>query len=193
MQAYLGYLRGRFDAGCDNFAQLYREAVALGYTASLSLPAQTLLPWRGPRPPPGPDGGRRSGRPRVRRLKARWRCVRPPGRLDPEERAALERLLAENPDLAAGHGLLQRFRALIAGRDAAALDPWLDDARASGPAPFASLADGVAADWAAVAAALALPWSNGPVEGQINRTKLIKRRGYGRAAHDLLRARILAA
>jgi transposase len=166
--------------------------VALGYAGSLSLLAQTLLPRRGPRLPPGPDGKRRPGRPRVRRLKARWLCVRPPGRLDPEERAALDRLLAESPDLAAGHSLVQRFRALVAGRDAAALGPWLDDAHASGLAPFVSLADGIAADRAAVDAALALPWSNGPVEGQISRIKLLKRRGYGRAALDLLRARILA-
>ena len=42
-------------------------------------------------------------------------------------------------------------------------------------------------------AALALPWSTSPVEGQINRLKTIKRQMYGRAGFDLLRRRILAA
>lgn len=34
-------------------------------------------------------------------------------------------------------------------------------------------------------------WSNGQVEGQVNRLKLIKRQMYGRANFDLLRARVL--
>jgi transposase len=48
-------------------------------------------------------------------------------------------------------------------------------------------------DREAVAAALALPWSTGPVEGQINRLKVLKRAMYGRANLDLLRARVLVA
>ncbi|MHB1838977.1 MAG: transposase [Acidobacteriaceae bacterium] len=35
------------------------------------------------------------------------------------------------------------------------------------------------------------PWSNGPVEGQIHRLKLIKRFMYGRANFDLLRLRVI--
>ena len=42
-------------------------------------------------------------------------------------------------------------------------------------------------------AAVAEPWSNGPVEGQLNRLKLIKRTMYGRAKFDLLRQRVLHA
>jgi transposase len=48
-------------------------------------------------------------------------------------------------------------------------------------------------DEAAVKAALTLPWSTGPVEGHINRLKLIKRSGYGRMQRDLLRQRVLYA
>jgi hypothetical protein len=46
-------------------------------------------------------------------------------------------------------------------------------------------------DYAAVKAALTLPWSTGPVEGHINRVKLIKRSGYGRMQLDLLQQRVL--
>ena len=42
-------------------------------------------------------------------------------------------------------------------------------------------------------AALVEPWSTGPVEGQINRLKLLKRTMCGRASYDLLRCRVLAA
>ena len=34
---------------------------------------------------------------------------------------------------------------------------------------------------------------NGPVEGLVNKLKLVKRQGYGRAGFDLLRARVLAS
>jgi transposase len=42
-----------------------------------------------------------------------------------------------------------------------------------------------------VAAALELPWSNGQVEGQVNRLKLRKRQLYGRAKFDLLRKYVM--
>ena len=42
-------------------------------------------------------------------------------------------------------------------------------------------------------AAVTEPWSNVPVEGQVNRLKTIKRQMYGRAGFDLLRARVVRA
>lgn len=48
-------------------------------------------------------------------------------------------------------------------------------------------------DYDAVAAALKYEWSQGQVEGQINRLKLIKKQMYGRANFDLLRQRVLGA
>jgi transposase len=44
-----------------------------------------------------------------------------------------------------------------------------------------------------VLAALNLPWSNGQVEGQVHRLKLLKRQMYGLAGFDLLRLRVLNA
>jgi hypothetical protein len=42
-----------------------------------------------------------------------------------------------------------------------------------------------------VEAAVSEPWSNGPVEGQLNRLKMLKRQMYGRVGIELLRARLL--
>jgi len=50
---------------------------------------------------------------------------------------------------------------------------------------------GVQQDQDAVLADLTLPWSNGPLEGNVNRLKLIKRSMYGRAEIDLLKLRVL--
>ena len=51
--------------------------------------------------------------------------------------------------------------------------------------------DGLLRDEKAVTAAVVLPWSNGQVEGQIHRLKLVKRQMYGRAKFNLLRIRVL--
>jgi len=72
-----------------------------------------------------------------------------------------------------------------------AFKQWLIDAAASGLQPFARLAAGMTEDLEAITNAFRYPWSTGPVEGHINRVKLIKRAGYGRAKLPLLRARIL--
>ena len=56
-----------------------------------------------------------------------------------------------------------------------------------------SFAQGLQKEYSAIKAALTLPYSNGPVEGQINRLKLVKRSMYGRADFELLRQRFLKA
>jgi transposase len=43
----------------------------------------------------------------------------------------------------------------------------------------------------AVKAGVTLRWSTGPVEGQINRLKVLKRQMYGPAGIGLLRQRVL--
>lgn len=58
---------------------------------------------------------------------------------------------------------------------------------------FRRFAEGLRGDEDAVKAALSLPWSNGQLEGQINRLKTLKRQMYGRASFDLPRRRFLAA
>jgi transposase len=56
---------------------------------------------------------------------------------------------------------------------------------------FESFARGLSKDYEAVKNALRYEWSNGQLEGQVNRLKLIKRQMYGRAKFDLLKARVL--
>ncbi len=70
------------------------------------------------------------------------------------------------------------------------MKPWLEAAAASELGGFVA---GLRQDEAAVHATIGEPWSNGAVEGQVNRLKLIKRSMYGRAGLDLLRQRVLHA
>lgn len=69
--------------------------------------------------------------------------------------------------------------------------PWLEDIAESGIDTLKRFGDSIKGDLAAVTSALCLPWSQGQVEGQVNRLKLIKRQMYGRAKFDLLRKRVL--
>ena len=58
---------------------------------------------------------------------------------------------------------------------------------------FARFAASLRRDFEAISAALVLPWTTSPVEGQISRIKMLKRTMYGRAGFELLRARVLSA
>lgn len=186
LQPYVTYLQDRWEAGCTNISQLYREISARGYAGSRSLLSTALQAWRSASPTP-------KERKRTRYVSVRWLCLRPLEDLRPEEEPVLEQVLADDTDLACGYRLLQRFRTLIAHRSVSELETWLQDATASGLAPFVSLANGIRDDAAAVEAALTTTWSNGPVEGHVHRVKLLKRQGYGRTGFALLRRRVLAA
>ena len=52
-------------------------------------------------------------------------------------------------------------------------------------------ARGILRDFQAVYQGFVSNWSNGPVEGQVNRLKNIKRQMYGRAGFELLRKRVV--
>jgi transposase len=87
--------------------------------------------------------------------------------------------------------LAQDFRKILAGAKPDGLSPWMRMALTSKLTPFETFATGLHRDLDAVKAAFTLPWSNGRVEGHVNRLKLIKRQMYGRAGFDLLRIRAL--
>jgi transposase len=67
----------------------------------------------------------------------------------------------------------------------------MENAKHSGISSLARFAAGLEKDFAAVLSAVETDWSNGQVEGQINRLKTLKRQMYGRAGFELLRARAL--
>jgi transposase len=94
------------------------------------------------------------------------------------------------PSLVEARTLIDQFHDMIRKKDEARLDAWITNAKASLVSSFAT---GVLKDIAAVRAAITQPWSNGQVEAQITKLKLVKRQMYGRAKLDLLEARLLGA
>ena len=73
------------------------------------------------------------------------------------------------------------------------MSAWLALGETSPTPELRRFAEGIRSDEAAVHAAVTEVWSNGPVEGHVNRLKTIKRQMYGRAGFVLLKARVLNA
>ena len=137
--------------------------------------------------------GGRKVRPRLRLPSARhaaWMLFQP-AKLTDEEQKMVALLCRFLPEVARAQELALRFTGLIKERRAEELRQWLIDALESEIPEFRSFANGLTDDLQAVKAALEYEWSQGPVEGQVHRLKLIKRTMYGRAKLDLLRARVL--
>ena len=80
---------------------------------------------------------------------------------------------------------------MVRERSGEHLAAWLAEVEASQLPAFDSFVTGIHQDQDAVLAGLTLPWSTGPVEGHVNRLKLLKRSMYGRANLELLKRRVL--
>jgi transposase len=116
-----------------------------------------------------------------------------PEELEDEEKQVIELLCRVSPEVGQAQQLALSFVGLVKERRADELREWLINAQRSGVAEFVSFANGITSDLQAVRAALSYEWSNGQVEGQVHRLKLVKRQMYGRGKLDLLRARVLHA
>lgn len=114
-----------------------------------------------------------------------------PEQLKDEEKKVGADMCESLPDVRGAQELARGFCRIVRERQADALRGWLIDALKSQLPEFVSFANGIMQDIQAVKAALTYEWSQGQVEGQDNRLKLLKRQMYGRAKLDLLRARVL--
>lgn len=183
ISSFLTYLKQRWEAGCHDGRQLYREILKSGYQGKITQVYNAIRPWR-------------EGQPvRLSQLKpapplARW-LLRAQDKLKDAEKTELETILALNPSLATGYQLKERFLKIIRERDILGLYDWLSAAAISGLKPFQGMVTSIHEDLEAVRNAFLLPWSNAQCEGQVCRLKLIKRLGYGRAKIDLLRQRVI--
>lgn len=117
--------------------------------------------------------------------------MRAPHELTEEEAATVHRIISADSKVEQAVVLVQRFVEMVKRRQKDCLVTWLEDARSVRLQALNSFVNGIYADFAAVYNALAMEWSAGQTEGQVNRLKFIKRQGYGRASFDLLRKRVL--
>jgi transposase len=103
----------------------------------------------------------------------------------------VDTLKRQCPGFAVMRKLVFSFRAILRGGKVASLHRWMEEARKTGIYSLVRFVRTLKQDLSAVEAAVSKPWSNGPVEGKVNRLKMLKRQMYGRAGIELLRARLL--
>ena len=224
---YLPYLEQRWEQGCRNGNQLWKELQAQGFSGGYKVVNRWLEPRR---EKPGrrhsqrekrllgltaeEERGTHSAQPEsepkdlttpsaetaesaaVIDLQAPrhlvWLLLRDPSSLDEQQLRTL-RFLRQVQQGEVLYDLAQRYVKIMRERDVEAFDPWLAQCVTCGLPDLQTFAQGLQQDYSASKAALTSPYSNGPVEGQINKLKLVKRSMYGRGSFALLRQRVLKA
>jgi transposase len=184
---YAAYVLKRWQEGCKQGSQLYREVKEMGYTGTDRQLFRFLRPLRAQLPLVQSVEAPQHAVQDVVAKEAVWLFVRDPGSLDEKEQGTLTTIYQISDTARTIYQLVQEFRRILHTRSGTLLDDWLDKVRASQIRELQSFVAGVERDKAAVVAGLTLPQNNGLVEGKINKLKLIKRMGYGRAGFPLLR------
>jgi transposase len=201
LNPYKGSLLERWNAGCRTAARLFRDLQQQGYAGSYALVAASA---RRLRQAQGLAPGQRCPRrplPRVAEpvcppltpRRATWLVLRRATKRTEAETQQLTQLHAQAAEVAEAIDLAQDFLQLVRQRQPEHFDAWLERASTSALEAVQRFASGLRDDYAAVTAGMTLPWSTSPVEGHINRLKMVKRQMFGRAHLDLLSRRFLRA
>jgi transposase len=187
IDAFRPYLHQRWNEGCTDATVLYQEIRQLGFTGSDKTVRRYVHPFRASITAPPPI----AVPPKARHV-ARW-IMTDPANLNADDKALLDAISTRSPAIHALVGHVRAFatmmRRLTGVRD---LPQWIHRVQTDDLPGLQAFANSIQRDIAAVTAGLSQPYSSGPVEGHVNRIKMIKRQMYGRANFDLLRRRILA-
>ena len=188
LDAYADYIAQRWQAGCRNGTRLWRELRERGFRGSSTRVRQWIAQYH------------RSNSRRRQLLTAApllpsprqvtWILLAGPRPVDEQTKEWIEHFRQQVPDIDRTAQLATEFTAILREKRGDGLPDWIERAAQS---PLASFVAGLRRDFLAVQAAFASPWSQGQVEGQVNRLKMLKRQMYGRASFPLLRSRVLAA
>jgi transposase len=186
---FYAHLVKRIESGCCNVVTLHQELEQMGFQGSYSsvLRAvhrlsignlkQSSLKYPSP--------------PRFSPKQAAWVLFQREDQLKEPYISLRNALCADFPLANKAKDLVQDFRKIVRDHDVDSFERWLIRLENCSIPEFVRLAASFRTDYAAVRASVISPWSNGQVEGQINRLKLIKRQMFGRAGFDLLRRRVL--
>jgi hypothetical protein len=165
---FKAYLAQHIGDGCLKASALYREITAQGFTGSYAIVRKFVEQCRSrpdltcvPRPPS------------VRQVTG-WIC-RHPDNLVSRDTEQLQKILDRCPELRFAVELVRSFADMMTHLHGERLTAWIAAAEQAALPGISRFATGLTADLAAVTAGLSLPFSSGPVEGNVNRIKMIKR------------------
>jgi transposase len=191
VEPYGQHIRERWCEGEHNHLKLLEEIKAMGYAGSLSS-VYRFTRWL-------PQDNDRQDVQRMVLAKVEVWSSRKAARLlgkhsdswSVEENKYLKAFFKLCPSAEKARKIALEFQDMMKQKKPELLDSWIEDALESDIENLKRFAQGIRQDYDAVKAALTLEWSNGQVEGQVNRLKTLKRQMYGRAGFKLLRKRIL--
>lgn len=189
---YTGYVLERWQAGVHDGRQIYEEIRAQGFTGTIRVVQRFLQTLREERRPltglasPSPEESFSSH-------SAVWLFIRDLADLTSEEQETLTAIRQASATVEAAYGFVQEFLTMVRKRQGEQLDAWLETIKESQIPELQRFALGIMRDKDAVLAGLTEIYSNGPVEAQVHKLKLVKRSMFGRAKLPLLRQRLLHA
>jgi transposase len=198
LDPYRSYLELRWEQGCRNARALWHELVERGFAGGymivyrwLQLQPETTESQQAHTLQESP-----SAETEQRSLEAprhlAWLLVGDPTHLDEQDQHTLS-FLRQDTAVNRAYELAQQLIAMVKERSADSLEAWLLLCTQSGIVEVENFAHGLQKEFTALQAALTLPYSNGPIEGQITKLKLIKRSMYGRGGFELLRRKVLTS
>ncbi|MGY0063333.1 ISL3 family transposase [Streptomyces sp. LZ34] len=180
------YLHQRWAEGCTTARRLFEELRDRGYTGGESVIKEYVRQLR--------DAFPRTDRPPRRHPSVRdvtsW-ITRHPDNIADHQAERLKAILGRCPELEKTAHHVRTFAELMTRRHGDQLEEWMSKVQADDLPDLHSFVAGLRQDAQAVTNGLTLPYSSGPVEGAVNRIKMLKRQMFGRAKLPLLRKRIL--
>jgi transposase len=185
---YEAYVMRRWDSGCHNIQQLWREIKAQGYPHSDRALRKHLKALSGKGQA---DFSAASCLDHFSAKKAMWLFIRRFKDLDEKEREELATIRQASETAETIYQLVQQFLQMVRTLEGEHLDAWLTAVGQSQIEELHRFANGLEQDKAAVLMGLTHSPNNAQAEGQVTRIKLIKRMMYGRAGFPLLRQRVL--
>jgi transposase len=188
---HVAYVLERWQAGIHDATQLYEEIRARGFAGTVRIVQRFVQALRdAPEKNTLPSA---TGADRFSSNTATWWFIRDPKQLTSEKQAELELICQRSETARLTYELTQQFMTMLRLRRGQEFEEWLQAVEASQIAELRRFAHSLCQDKDAVVAGLTLSYSNGPVEAQVQKLKLVKRSMYGRAKLPLLRQRLLHA
>jgi transposase len=176
LDGYREWIDARIAEGFINIADLHRQLTERGFKGSYGSVYAFVTKRLGAAgkkrerlnaaTPPVPRP------PSARQLSFEW--VRRPEKRKPPEQARLDAIRGCSVELAEALDLADGFAKLIRKQSTGTLSEWLTRGEASPDPALRRFAEGIRSDEASVQAAVTQRWSNGPVEGHVNRLKVFQ-------------------
>ena len=195
---YVPFLREQWNAGEHNARALWRVICRQGFVGGEAPVRRVLHAWRADPHKRGRSFDQDTGiAHREQRcyssIATRWLLTKESEDRSPDENSYLAFIQHACPEIATAVTILRQFQEILMTHEQPRFPLWLDQCEHCGIAELVGFAGGIRRDESAVQASIETQWSQGQVEGHVNRLKMIKRQMYGRAGFALLQRRVLSS